>query len=472
MDSSKLIESAVVQIYAQVVQFNWLEPYVISDQIEQLGTGFFIDSQGHIITNAHLVDEAKTIWIQMVPFGQEGFFVDIVGFCPEYDLALLKVRPEDYKVIVARNGAIPFLPLGNSDLVKRSDPVLVLGYPLGQRRIKSSQGIISGWESSLGRTWIQISAPINPGNSGAPLINNNGEVIGIAQAGVIDAQNVGYAIAINELKIIIDQLYNQGLVRRPYLGLTFNSASDELAQLLGNPVPAGFYINRVLHGSLAQKAGVQEGDMLYSFNGNEIDAYGDLVAPWSGEKTSLYDLYARVPIGSIINLVLYRSGTMHTISLPFDLVDPLPIRIVYPDYEPVDYEIVAGMIIMELTVNHIGLLYTLETELLEYAKIEKRIEPILVIAHILPGSQAHICRSLAPAALLVELNDKEVRTLASFRQALELSLSSGFLKVKTSRGAVAAFSFKKVIEDDVRMAQYFGYQLSTDLYPQIKLIGS
>ena len=110
--------------------------------------------------------------------------------------------------------------------------MLVLGYPLGQYRVKSSTGVVSGWESGAGRSWIQITAPINPGNSGGPLVNDLGQVIGIAVSAVFPSQNVGYAIPINELKMILENLHTQGLVRRANLGLAFNFGSDALAKFL------------------------------------------------------------------------------------------------------------------------------------------------------------------------------------------------------------------------------------------------
>jgi serine protease Do len=89
------IEQAVVQVFSQIVPFNWLEPYAISEQYETRASGFFIDNQGFIVTGAHVVDQARSIWIQMPAFGQKIFMVDLVGFCPERDLALLSLKKED-----------------------------------------------------------------------------------------------------------------------------------------------------------------------------------------------------------------------------------------------------------------------------------------------------------------------------------------------------------------------------------------
>jgi serine protease Do len=258
------------------------------------------------------------------------------------------------------------LPLGDSDLLKRTDPILVLGYPLGQFRVKSSTGVISGWESGAGRSWIQITAPINPGNSGGPLVNQLGQVIGMAVSAVFDSQNVGYAIPSSELKIVLDSLYASGLVRRPYLGVAFNFGSDALASFLGNPVPSGLYINRVLERSLAARAGLQAGDMLYDFNGFKVDAFGDVSVPQSSDKVSIFDLLSRLRVGQDIHVVIYRKGKKHALSCKFELIEPYPVRTVYPDYEQIDYEAIAGMVIMQLTDDHINLLVDQAPYLLEY----------------------------------------------------------------------------------------------------------
>ena len=261
------VEQAVVQVISQVVKFDWLEPYATTEQYEVRGSGFFIDARGFIITSAHVVDQARAIWVQMPAFDQKYFPVEIVGFCPERDLALLALNNEDKAFIEAVIGQISFVPLGDSDLCKRTDPVLVFGYPLGQYRVKSSMGVISGWESEVGRSLIQITAPINPGNSGGPLVNDCGQAIGIAVSAVFPSQNVGCAVPINELKLILENLYAKGLVRFANLGLVFSFGSGALASSWGNPQPAGLYICKVaersllFNGSLIHKA--QGSDRLF-----------------------------------------------------------------------------------------------------------------------------------------------------------------------------------------------------------------
>src|SRR5207249_4901678 len=121
---------------------------------------FFINDEGDLITNAHVVNQAPTVWIQIPSLGKQIIDVDVLSVSPERDLALLRVKPEGLKTIRAALGSIPYLSFGDSDTVKRSEEVLALGYPLGQQSLKSTSGVISGREGHL----IQMSAAINPGN--------------------------------------------------------------------------------------------------------------------------------------------------------------------------------------------------------------------------------------------------------------------------------------------------------------------
>lgn len=453
-------QDAVVQVFAQVAQFNWLEPYKTQQQYERRGSGFFINEEGYLITNAHVINEAKRIWIHIPSFGRKTIFVDVVGFCPGRDLALLRVQSEGIALIRSKLGSIPWLPFGNSDLIQRTDKVLTLGYPLGQFKMKSGTGVVSGRESGSGRSLIQITAPINPGNSGGPLLNTNNEVIGITISAVFLAQNVGYAIPINELKLIVDDLYTTSFVRKASLGARFNFSRDAQAQFLNNPLPAGFYVNKVFAGSLFEKAGVKEGDMLYELNGFSLDAFGEAMVPWTRDKTSIHDLVSRLKIGDEVEIVIYRNGERKEIRFTFVLTEPYPIRRCYPDYEEISYEVIGGMVIMELADNHINLLSETVPFIINYTKAENKVDPVLVIAHILPGSQAQIVRSLIPGNLVREVNGIQVGTLQELRAALSHSIETKFLTLKTEDGIFVVMPFAEVLNDEQRLSKDFVYPIS------------
>jgi len=457
----EVVQASVVQIFAQVGVFDWVEPYVPGEQVENRGSGFILNQDGYIVTNAHVVDEAKRIWVHVPWIGRQAIHVDIVGFCPDRDLALLRIRPDDLVAMKkAAQGDIPALVLGDSDTVKRTDNVMVLGYPLGQYRLKTSTGIVSGREASAGQAFIQMTAPLNPGSSGGPLLNELGQVVGITLALVPDAQNVGYAIAINELKQVLDRLYTQRLVKIPILGAQFIFASDSKAEYLGNPVPAGIYVSKILKDSLFERAGVLVGDMLYEFNGFQLDAYGDTDAPWGFDKASLTDLIARVKLGETVSIALYRRGERKEIHFTFEMVAEYPIRRMYPDYEPIDYEVLGGMVIMQLADNHFAELLAQAPDLFEYTRADHKVHPALVITYLLPGSMSHQLQSLLPGDIILYVNDERVTTLEAMRHALDKSISMGFVTIKTKRDIFAVFALDELLHDELQMSKDFLYPIS------------
>ena len=279
-------------------------------------------------------------------------------------------------------------------------------------------------------------------------------------ATVFDAQNVGYAIPINELKLILDDLYAKKLVRKPLLGVQFVYASDKKAKFLGNPEPAGIYISKVFKNSLMAKAGVQEGDMLYEFDGYVLDAHGDTMAPWGRDKTGLGDLIARVKVGEMIEVVVYRNGDRKELRFTFEITKLNAIRHRYPDYEPIPYEIIAGLVVMELANNHLPFLLPRAPDLVNYVKRENKVQPQLVITHVIPGSQAQQLRALIPGDVILEVNGKSVKTLENFRKIVRKSLQTGFLSFKTKRNVFAVFDIHQILDDEVRLSKDFAYPMS------------
>jgi len=299
--AQKIAKNTVVQVLVQSAKFNWSDPYCAPVQQQGCGSGFFTDAQGHILTNFHVVESAKTVQIRVPVLGQHPLDVDILGVYPELDLALLKLTDEAAQALRKELGSIPFLALGDTEKLKPAEPVLALGYPLGLRYIKSTVGVLGGREYFQdGTSFLHITAPINPGNSGGPLLNRAGEVVGINSAGIDTTaqlghspeharvlQNIGYIIPINYVKNVLRDLHTRKVLRKPTLGLSANPTTAEHAQLLGNPVPTGVYVNKVQKHSLAEKAGIKEGDMLYKINGFTIDHFGDVLVNWQSARKSL-----------------------------------------------------------------------------------------------------------------------------------------------------------------------------------------
>ena len=457
------IRDTVVQLFVQISAVDLLEPYKTPQQGTACGSGFFINDQGYLITNAHVINSAKSVWGQIPSLGKRIIDMEVVGISFERDLALVRVTDASRELITRELGGIPYLPLGDSDLVRRSDEVLAVGYPLGQQCFKSTNGIISGHEHHL----IQMSAPINPGSSGGPLLNLRGEVIGVNSSGITEAQNVGYAIPINTLKTILNDLYEIKILRKPFLGVRFNNSTESLTKFLGNPLPGGCYVIETVKGSPLEKAGIMKGDMIYEINGHAVDMFGDMSVPWSEDKISIVDYPLRLSIGDTVTIVVYRKGQKKVFTVTFSLAEPQAIRSIYPAYEPVHYEIFGGMVVQELTVNHIRMLGDHAPGLRKYGELKYQSEPVLIITHVFPDSQLYRGRNMPIGATLEEINGVPVKTLEDFRQAIKDGANKEYLTISAAdnvtRAAETIFivlEMAKLIEEEPRLARDFRYQLS------------
>jgi 2-alkenal reductase len=259
------------------------------------GSGFVIDTEGHIVTNAHVVEEARAV---QVTFSYEGIVADaeIVGQDPYSDLAVIKVN-------VPPDQLVP-LELGDSSTLQVGQRVIAIGNPFGLEGTMTV-GIIS----ALGRTLpaqvlqsggrfsnpeiIQTDAAINPGNSGGPLLDAYGQVIGVntairSETGV--NSGIGFSVPVNTLKRILPQLIEEGTYHYPYLGITSDNRFSvaQLAGPLGLPVTHGVLIAEVVPGTGAAEAGLQGGDREVEIMGMPIMAGGDIIVAIDGDVVSDY----------------------------------------------------------------------------------------------------------------------------------------------------------------------------------------
>lgn len=463
------VRDTVMQVFAQVVESDILQPYKTPAQSGGAGSGFFINEDGYFLTNAHVVDQAKTIWIQVPSLGKRIIDVELVGISHDRDIALLKVSEEGIEIIRKELGTIPYLKLGDSDLLRRSDEALALGYPLGQQSLKSTSGIVSGREHHL----IQTSAPLNPGSSGGPLLNMRGEVIGINEAGVTSAQNVGYAIPINDVKVALADMYTVPLLRKPFLGVLFNNGSEWLTEYLGNPAPGGCYVVEVVEGSTLQRAGIRSGDMIYGINGHIVDMFGEMAVPWGEDKISIVDYVGRLSVGDQINLLAYRKGAKKELSARFEHAQMPAIHKIYPGYEPIDYEVFGGMVVTELTLNHVQLMANQAPGLVKYTEFKNQSKPVLVVTHLFPSSQIYRTRTVAVGSTINEVNGIRVHTLADLRTSLLKGSTGKFLTLRISDNVARAsdnilvvLPYEKVLSEEPRLARDYRYALS-DTYQEI-----
>jgi serine protease Do len=262
-------------------------------QQKSLGSGFIIDREGYIVTNNHVVENADEIKVKLAN-GNE-FEAKVVGRDPKTDLALIKIKD---------SGHLQPLKMGNSDELKVGSWVLAVGSPFGLEQTVTA-GIVSAKGRTIGAgpydNFIQTDASINPGNSGGPLINPKGEVVGINTAIVASGQGIGFAIPVNMAKEIAPQLKDKGKVTRGWLGVGIQEVTPELAQSFGLKEKQGALVSEVFKGSPAEKAGIEQGDVIVEFDGKQVK-----------ESKDLPQAVAATPVGKNVSIKVSRNG--HVIS--------------------------------------------------------------------------------------------------------------------------------------------------------------
>jgi serine protease Do len=232
-----------------------------------LGSGFFISSDGYILTNYHVIENATEVHVKLMD-GRE-FKAEIVGTDENTDVALLRVDET----------GLPSLKLGDSEAMRVGDWVVAMGNPHGLGHTVT-QGIVSAKGRSIGAgpfdDFIQTDAAINPGNSGGPLFNLHGEVVGINTAIIASADGLAFAIPSNMVRDMLDQLKKNGRVARGWLGIRMQPLTVDLAAELGLKNPKGALVSEVMVDSPARKGGLKAGDVIVRVNDTPVDDPQDL----------------------------------------------------------------------------------------------------------------------------------------------------------------------------------------------------
>src|SRR2546422_9886016 len=299
---------AVANILTKATEYDFFMDPV---PVEGAGSGFVIDTKGYILTNNHVVEGAQTI--EVVLGDQSRYPAKVVGADPRNDVALIKIEPKN-KPLVA-------LPLGDSSTIQVGQKVLAIGNPFGFQSTLTT-GVIS----ALGRTVqtsqttfidqaIQTDAAINRGNSGGPLINSHGEVIGINSAIYTPSgttAGIGFAIPINTAKLIAHDLRTDGRVHQAVLGVESLPLAPGLAEALDLPVQEGLLIQRTARGGPADKAGLRGGDHAALLGMRRIFIGGDVIVAVDGQKTSsqldLSLVLNHKRPGNTVAVTFYRGG--------------------------------------------------------------------------------------------------------------------------------------------------------------------
>ena len=266
---------------------------------QSLGSGFIIDKSGYVITNNHVIDNAEKIMV--ILYDDTSFEATVVGKDPKTDVALLKINPKETKLTEVK--------FGDSNKLRVGDWVMAIGNPFGFGGTVTA-GIVSARGRNLSGSYddyIQTDASINRGNSGGPLFDMEGNVVGIntaifSQSG--GSVGIGFAVSSNLAKQVTDQLKQYGRTKRGWLGVLIQEISKEIADSLGMKSVKGALVSSATEGGPAQKAGVKTGDVILKFNDIDIDTMKELPKVVAG-----------TPVGKSVPLVILRNGKTITLNV-------------------------------------------------------------------------------------------------------------------------------------------------------------
>ncbi|HWA98164.1 MAG TPA: Do family serine endopeptidase [Pirellulales bacterium] len=377
------------------------------------GSGVIIDSSGVILTNNHVVEGADEVTVRLAD--EREFVATDIKTDPQTDLAVVRIKGA---------GTLPAAKLGNSDAMEIGDWVIAVGNPFGLD-LTVSAGIISGKGRDLRagqRTrYLQTDAAINPGNSGGPLVNLNGEVIGINTAIASNSggyQGVGFAIPVNLAKWVTQQLVSTGSVKRAYLGVGIEALNGQLAEKFGVERNKGVLVTEIFPNSPAIGAGFKEGDLVTEFAGKPIHSPRDL-----------QELVEQSPLGSNQKVTVQRDGktvtlTVHVEALP-DNFGRVASRSNKPQQEADNgayHDAGLGVEVSDVTAE--------QAEKLGFSNRKG-----VVISDVDPDGVAAEA-GLRPGALIVKVGQKTVENVEQFKAAMkDQNLNDGvLLLVRTELG--------------------------------------
>jgi serine protease Do len=367
-----------------------------------VGSGFAISQDGYILTNNHVVEDADQIKVKLSN-GKE-YEGKVVGRDPKTDLALVKIE---------RSSDLHPLTLGNSEDLKVGSWVVAIGSPFGLEQTVTA-GIVSAKGRVIGSgpydNFIQTDASINPGNSGGPLVNMRGEVVGINTAIIPNGQGIGFAIPINTAKEIIPQLEEKGHVTRGWLGVSIQEVTPGLAKSFDLKEKQGALVAQVVSGGPAEKAGIEQGDVILGFDGKEIT-----------ESKDLPRIVASTPIGKTVTVKLLRNGKVVDRQVKVGEME-----------EKVD--------ISKLPSSHKTLGIVVQNLTPEIAReLGVKMDAGIVVTQVEPGSPAADA-GIQTGDVIQQVNRKPVKNVEDFIQKVERATDKDNVLLLIQRGQNRLFA--------------------------------
>jgi len=363
---------------------------------QALGSGFVISEDGFIVTNNHVIEGADEILIEFFSGGE--LPATVIGTDANTDIALLKVESDE---------PLDFVSFGDSDIMRVGDWVMAMGNPLGQG-FSVSAGIVSARNRALSGTYddyLQTDAAINRGNSGGPLFNMEGEVVGVNTA-ILSPNGgsigIGFAMSSTVVSRVVNQLQEFGETRRGWLGVRIQDVTDDVAEALGLETVAGALVTDVPTGP-AEDAGMESGDVIMSFDGHEVADTRDLVRQ-----------VGNTAVGKAVRVVVFREGGTQTLLVTLgrrETAEGAEPASVTPEKEPANRDLL-GLSLSEMT-----------DELREQLGLDMAAEG-LVITNVSEDSGA-FAKGLRSGDVITEAGQRQVRLIADLEERINDARDAG-----------------------------------------------
>jgi Do/DeqQ family serine protease len=382
-----------------------------------LGSGVIVSGDGYILTNAHVINGAEEIVVELS--GQRNLPAKLVGSDPPSDLALLKIE----------QGGLSALALADSDKVQVGDVVLAIGNPLGIGQTVT-MGIISAKSRRTGLSngsfedFLQTDAPINRGNSGGALVDGNGSLVGINSQILSPSGGsigIGFAIPSNMARDVLDQLVKHGKVSRGHLGIVVQPVTEDIAVNLGLSSARGVIVSQVQNGSAAERAGMQRGDVILALNGNAVS-----------DPNNFRNDIAGTPPGRTVTLRIWRRGNEQE------------LRATLGEFVPTERPVQTDQEDSSESKNNTGSLglavQPLTPALAQQLRLDMRTQG-LVVTEIDPSGPAADA-GIQPGDVIEQVNQQAVRTVAELRDAVQRPGRAPILLLVNHRGTTIFLTIK------------------------------
>ena len=383
---------------------------------QSLGSGFVIDPAGIIITNNHVIADADEIVVNFTDGSK--LTAELVGKDLKTDIAVLRVKPESPLVAVS---------FGDSDKSRIGDWVMAIGNPFGL-----GGSVTLGIVSAIGRdinsgpydNFIQTDAAINRGNSGGPLFNMNGEVVGINTAIISPSGGsigIGFSIPASLAKRVIDQLIEFGETRRGWLGVQIQTVTDDIAESLGLDKASGALVSGLVKDGPAEKSGIKSGDVILTFDGKVVESMRDLPI-----------IVADTPVDTEVEVEVLRKGERTTIGVKLGRLEDGEKQLVVAGNEEEEPE-------EQPTTQLLGLkLSELNEQIRTDAKISEDIKGLLIVE--VDGGSAAEDKGIMPGELVVQIGQEPVTTLKEAEEQVaqlkEKSRKNALLMISSATGDI------------------------------------